>query len=173
MFAGVYQGRRMLVTGHPGFKGSWLCAWLVELGAQVAGFSVNMPTIPSNFAAIQLKEQLTDYVGDIRDLTVLQAAMEAFNPEIIFHLAAQSLVRRSYAEPLLTFETNAMGRLNVLECMRQRPQVRVGVIITSDKCYRNQEWTWGYREKDVLGGIDPYSSSKACAENIFTAYSRS
>ena len=173
MFAGVYQGRRVLVTGHTGFKGSWLCAWLKELGAQVAGFSLDVPTVPSNFAAIQLKERITDMAGDIRDLAVLQAAMEAFNPEIIFHLAAQSLVRRSFAEPVLTFETNALGTLNVLEGIRRRPQVRVGVIITSDKCYRNQEWTWGYRENDLLGGGDPYSASKACAENIFTAYARS
>ena len=173
MFAGVYQGRRVLVTGHTGFKGSWLCAWLLELGAQVAGFAVNVPTVPSNFAAIRLKERITDFVGDIRDLPVLQEAVAAFDPEIVFHLAAQSLVRRSFAEPVLTFETNALGTLNLLECLRLRPQVRVGVIITSDKCYRNQEWTWGYRENDLLGGSDPYSASKACAENIFTAYARS
>jgi len=173
MFSGVYAGRRVLVTGHTGFKGSWLCAWLLELGAQVAGYSLDIPTVPSNFEAIGLRERLGHFEADVRDLGNLSRAMEAFEPEMVFHLAAQSLVRRSYAEPLLTFETNALGTLNVLECMRQRPQMRVGVIITSDKCYRNQEWTWGYRENDILGGNDPYSASKACAEDIFTAYARS
>ena len=173
MFSGVYAGRRVLVTGHTGFKGSWLCAWLLELGAQVAGYSLDIPTVPSNFEAIGLRERLGHFEADVRDLGNLSRAMEAFEPEMVFHLAAQSLVRRSYAEPLLTFETNALGTLNVLECMRQRPQMRVGVIITSDKCYRNQEWTWGYRENDILGGNDPYSASKACAEAIFTAYARS
>jgi len=173
MFGEVYAGRRVLVTGHTGFKGSWLCVWLLELGAQVAGYSLDIPTVPSNFEAVGLKERLTHFEGDVRDIASLARVIDAFEPEIIFHLAAQSLVRRSFAEPVLTFETNAMGTLNVLECMRQRPQMRVGVIITSDKCYRNQEWTWGYRENDVLGGHDPYSASKACAENIFTAYARS
>ena len=124
MFAGVYQGRRVLVTGHTGFKGSWLCAWLVELGAQVAGFSVNVPTVPANFAAIQLKERITDFVGDIRDLTVLQEAMAAFDPEIVFHLAAQSIVRRSFAEQVQTFDTNAVGTVNVLEGCRRLPQIK-------------------------------------------------
>jgi CDP-glucose 4,6-dehydratase len=173
MFSGVYAGRRVLVTGHTGFKGSWLCAWLLELGAQVAGYSLNIPTVPSNFEAIGLRERLAHFEGDVRDLDNLNRVMEAFEPEMVFHLAAQSLVRRSFAEPVLTFETNAVGTLNVLECLRRQPRVRVGVIITSDKCYYNKEWTWGYRENDILGGTDPYSASKACAENIFTAYARS
>jgi CDP-glucose 4,6-dehydratase len=173
MFARVYAGRRVLVTGHTGFKGSWLCVWLLALGARVAGYSLDVPTVPANCEAVGLRDRLVHFDGDVRDSANLAGVIEAFEPEIIFHLAAQSLVRRSFAEPILTFETNALGTLNVLECMRQRPQVRVGVIITSDKCYRNQEWTWGYRENDVLGGHDPYSASKACAENIFTAYARS
>ena len=173
MFDGVYAGRRVLVTGHTGFKGSWLCAWLLELGAQVAGYALDIPTVPSNFEAIGLRERLAHFEGDVRDLGNLGRVMEAFKPEMVFHLAAQSLVRRSFAEPVLTFETNAVGTLNVLECLRRQSQARVGVIITSDKCYRNQEWTWGYRENDLLGGTDPYSASKACAENIFTAYTRS
>jgi CDP-glucose 4,6-dehydratase len=173
MFAGIYAGRRVLVTGHTGFKGSWLCAWLADLGAQVAGFSLNVPTVPSNFEAIGLGKRLTHFQGDIRDRAALSEGMEAFDPEIVFHLAAQSLVRRSYGEPVLTFETNTLGTLNVLDCLRQRPQVRAGVIITSDKCYRNREWTWGYRENDILGGDDPYSASKACAELVFRAYAQS
>lgn len=173
MFAKTYENRRVLVTGHTGFKGSWLCSWLLELGAQVAGFSLNVPTVPSNFEAIRLRERLAHFDGDIRDRGALSRVMEAFKPDMIFHLAAQSLVRLSFADPILTFETNALGTLNVLECLRQWAQPLVGVIITSDKCYQNQEWTWGYRENDVLGGDDPYSASKACAELIFRAYDRS
>jgi CDP-glucose 4,6-dehydratase len=173
MFANTYQNRRVLVTGHTGFKGSWLCSWLLELGAQVAGFSLNVPTVPSNFEASQLRARLAHFEGDVRDRGALSRVIEVFKPDMIFHLAAQSLVRLSYADPILTFETNTLGTLNVLECLRQSAQPLVGVIITSDKCYHNQEWTWGYRENDVLGGDDPYSASKACAELIFRAYDRS
>lgn len=173
MFAKTYENRRVLVTGHTGFKGSWLCSWLLELGAQVAGFSLNVPTVPSNFEASQLRERLAHFDGDVRDRGALSRVMEAFKPEMIFHLAAQSLVRLSFGDPILTFETNTLGTLNVLECLRQLDQPLVGVIITSDKCYQNQEWTWGYRENDILGGDDPYSASKACAEVIFRAYDRS
>jgi CDP-glucose 4,6-dehydratase len=173
MFASVYDQRRVLVTGHTGFKGSWLCAWLLELGARVAGYSLGIPTEPSNFEAIGLRERLTHFEGDVRDIGELARVMAAYEPEMVFHLAAQSLVRRSFAEPVLTFETNALGTLNVLECIRHQPALQAAVIITSDKCYRNQEWTWGYRENDPLGGADPYSASKACAENIFRAYADS
>jgi CDP-glucose 4,6-dehydratase len=173
MFADTYQKRRVLVTGHTGFKGSWLCSWLLELGAQVAGFSLNVPTVPSNFEASQLRARLAHFEGDVRDRCALSRVIEVFKPDMIFHLAAQSLVRLSYDDPILTFETNTLGTLNVLECLRQSAQPLVGVIITSDKCYHNQEWTWGYRENDVLGGDDPYSASKACAELIFRAYDRS
>jgi len=173
MFANIYAGRRVLVTGHTGFKGSWLCRWLLELGAQVNGFSLDIPTVPSNFEASQLRGQLAHFGGDIRDRHAFFKVIQASKPEMIFHLAAQSLVRLSYADPILTFETNVLGTLNVLEGLRQSTQPLVGVIITSDKCYQNQEWTWGYRENDVLGGDDPYSASKVCAELIFQAYDRS
>lgn len=173
MFAGSYRGKRVLVTGHTGFKGSWLCTWLLELGAEVAGFSLGLPTQPANFQALGLEGRLRHYLGDIRQPSRLAQAMLEFAPEVVFHLAAQSLVRRSYGDPALTFETNALGTMNVLECLRQQPSVAAAVIITSDKCYRNVEWTWGYRENDVLGGEDPYSASKACAELISQSYAAS
>jgi CDP-glucose 4,6-dehydratase len=170
MFAGVYSGRRILVTGHTGFKGSWLSTWLLQLGAQVAGFSLGVPTKPANFEVLGLEGQLTHFLGDIRDRGALERAIASFAPEIVFHLAAQSLVRRSYAEPITTFETNSLGILNLLEALRHQPATQVAVIITSDKCYHNMEWSYGYRENDALGGDDPYSASKACAELITRAY---
>ena len=169
-FYGIYKKRRVLVTGNTGFKGSWLCTWLLHLGAEVAGLSIDIPTIPSNYQVLNLEERIQHYQGDIRDRDVLGRAMDDFQPEIVFHLAAQAIVRRSYEDPTLTFETNILGTMNVLECMRQRPSIGAGVIITSDKCYRNVEWLWGYRENDVLGGGDPYSASKACAELVSRAY---
>jgi CDP-glucose 4,6-dehydratase len=171
-FGGIYSGKRVLVTGHTGFKGSWLCTWLLQLGAQVAGFSLDVPTIPAMFEVMGLLEKITHFRGDIRDLNCLRQVIEAYKPHMVFHLAAQSLVRRSFVEPVLTIETNTLGTLNLLECLRHHP-ARVGVIITSDKCYLNQEWTWGYRENDTLGGDDPYSASKAAAELVFQAYYRS
>ena len=172
-FLGVYSNRRVLVTGHTGFKGSWLCTWLLHMGARVGGFSLDIPTVPSNFQVLHLQERIQHFQGDIRDREVLGRVIDVFEPEIVFHLAAQSLVRRAYADPALTFATNALGTMNVLECIRQRPSIPVGVIITSDKCYRNVEWIWGYRENDTLGGDDPYSASKACAELISHAYIKS
>ena len=173
MFSNVYAGRRVLVTGHTGFKGSWLCMWLLELGAEVAGYSLDIPTNPSNFEILALSQRLRHYQGDVRDREHLGRVFDEFGPEMVFHLAAQALVRRSYCDPVTTFETNAIGTMNVLECTRHRAGVRVGVIITSDKCYRNVDWTWGYRENDALGGEDPYSGSKACAEVIAYSYMRS
>ncbi len=173
MFAGIYRGRRVLVTGHTGFKGSWLSAWLAELGATVGGYSNGVPTEPSHFEAAALRDRLTHYDGDVRDRARLAAVLDEFAPEMVFHLAAQALVRQSYADPVTTFETNAMGTLNLLECARTRPGIRTVVLITSDKAYRNVEWTWGYRETDALGGDDPYSGSKACAELIAHSYVRS
>ncbi|MEP6593237.1 MAG: CDP-glucose 4,6-dehydratase [Acidobacteriota bacterium] len=173
MFAGTYRGRRVLVTGHTGFKGSWLAAWLSELGATVAGYACGVPTTPSHFEAAALRDRLADHVGDIRDRARLGQVLDEFAPEIVFHLAAQALVRQSYADPVTTFETNAIGTLNVLECARTRPGIRAVVLITSDKAYRNVEWVWGYRETDALGGDDPYSGSKACAELIAHSYVRS
>ena len=172
-FSDVYRGRRVLVTGHTGFKGSWLVLWLQYLGAIVAGYSVDVPSSPSNFDLLGLKKRLRHYQGDIRDRARLGEVIDEFQPEIIFHLAAQSLVRRSYADPITTFETNTLGTLNLLECIRLRPWIQVAVFITSDKAYRNDEWCWGYRESDALGGIDPYSGSKSCAELAAYSYYQS
>jgi CDP-glucose 4,6-dehydratase len=169
-FADVYRGRRVLVTGHTGFKGSWLTLWLEHLGARVAGYSVDVPTVPSNFELLRLGERVQHYLGDIRDRARLESVIDEFRPEIIFHLAAQALVRRSYADPATTFETNTMGMVNLLECVRTRPWIEAAVLITSDKAYRNDEWCWGYRETDALGGHDPYSGSKSCAELVAHSY---
>ena len=173
MFNGIYHGRRVLVTGHTGFKGSWLCQWLLRLGAQVAGYSLYIPSEPSNFEVLGLGNRLRDARGDVRDLDALSKLFGEFQPEIVFHLAAQSLVRASYDDPKLTFDTNLGGTVNLLEAVRRAPSVRAAVVITSDKCYENVEWDYGYRESDRLGGKDPYSASKACAEIAFSAYWRS
>lgn len=173
MFANVYKGKRALVTGHTGFKGSWLVAWLLELGAEVAGYALAPPSSPSNFEVLGLGERIHHNLADVRDRQMLIATMRHFQPDCVFHLAAQALVRRSYADAATTFETNALGTLNVLEAVREVPSVRALVVITSDKCYRNVEWIWGYRENDTLGGEDPYSSSKACAELITYSYMHS
>ena len=161
MYANVYAGRRVLITGHTGFKGSWLAAWLMRLGAEVAGYSVGVPTIPSNFEILGLDRRIRHYIGDIKDRKQLGNALDDFRPEMVFHLAAQPLVRRSYDDPVVTFETNAIGTLNVLEYIRHNTSVRAAIIITSDKCYRNLEWVWGYRENDLLGGEDPSVPRKA------------
>ena len=158
-FENAYLDRRVLVTGHTGFKGSWLSTWLEYLGAEVAGFSIDVPTTPSNFALLGLEQRVRHYLGDIRDLERLGEVIDDFRPEIIFHLAAQPLVRGSYADPVTTFQTNTMGTLNLLECVRARPWIEAAVLITSDKAYRNDEWCWGYLETDSLGGHDPYSGS--------------
>lgn len=173
IFAGVYKGKRVLVIGHTGFKGSWLCLWLLKLGAKIAGFSLYLPSRPCNFEVINLKEKIKHYEGDIRNIEELKKVFEDFRPKIVFHLAAQSIVRRSYDEPKLTFDTNLGGTVNVLECIRRYPFVEAVVIITSDKCYQNVEWEWGYRENDRLGGDDPYSASKACAELSCRSYIKS
>ncbi len=170
MFLKAYAGKKVMVTGNTGFKGSWLTAWLLELGAQVAGYSVDVPSAPSNFEVLGLEKRIKQYWADVRDRNALEKAMDDFRPDIVFHLAAQALVRRSYADPTRTFEVNAMGTMNVLECVRNRPWVQACVMITSDKCYRNVEWHWGYRENDALGGEDPYSGSKGCAELISYSY---
>jgi CDP-glucose 4,6-dehydratase len=171
MFADAYKGRRVLVTGHTGFKGSWLAAWLTRLGAAVAGFADGVPTSPSHYEAMGLGAHLAaDLRGDIRDRAALVRAVRQFRPEVVFHLAAQALVRKSYEDPAATFEANALGTLNMLEAVRACPDVRAVVMITSDKCYRNDEWVWRYRETDHLGGSDPYSASKGCAEIIAHSY---
>jgi len=173
MFENIYKGKRILITGHTGFKGSWLCAWLLDLGATVAGYSIDPPTAPSHFEALGLSERIEHFQGDVRNKNSLQKVMNQFCPDIVFHLAAQSLVRKSYDNPLLTFETNSLGTLNLLDCLHDQPSIIAVVIITSDKCYENVEWLWGYRENDRLGGKDPYSASKACAEIISRVYMES
>ena len=173
MFENIYEGKRVLITGHTGFKGTWLCTWLLDLGATVAGYSVDIPTEPSHFGALGLSSQIEHFQGDVRNKSSLDEAMNQFRPDIVFHLAAQSLVRKSYENPVLTFETNSMGTLNFLDCLRNQPSVIATILITSDKCYENVEWLWGYRENDSLGGKDPYSASKACAEIISRVYMES
>ncbi|NQV15317.1 CDP-glucose 4,6-dehydratase [bacterium] len=170
MFDDYYKNKRVLVTGHTGFKGSWLTLWLRQLGAKVAGFSAYLPSEPCNFEVLGLQKLIQHNVGDIRNLHDIMQVFDDFQPQVVFHLAAQSIVRRSYDEPKLTFDTNVMGTVNVLECIRKSDCVEVGVIITSDKCYKNVEWVWGYREDDQLGGDDPYSASKGCAEIAINSY---
>lgn len=166
-----WAGKRVLVTGHTGFKGGWLALWLQALGADVVGLSLAPPTTPSLFRQARVAEGMTSLHGDIRDLDVVRDAMATHEPEIVFHLAAQSLVRASYRAPVETYATNVMGTVHVLEAMRQVGSARVGVVVTSDKCYENREsMLWGYREHDPMGGHDPYSNSKGCAELVAAAY---
>ncbi|MBM3852407.1 MAG: CDP-glucose 4,6-dehydratase [Verrucomicrobia bacterium] len=169
-FGGVFANRRVLVTGHTGFKGSWLVMWLLELGAEVAGYANGTPGSPCHFDLLGLKNRVRHFEGDVRNRDAFARALDEFRPEIVFHLAAQALVRRSFADPVTTFETNALGTLYVLEGIRDRPWIAAAVLITSDKTYRNQEWCWGYRETDALGGGDPYSGSKSCADIIVSSY---
>lgn len=169
----LLYGKRVLITGHTGFKGSWLAIWLKELGAKVLGYSLEPPSNPNNFEATNISNRIIHVHGDIKDFSNLKKIFVEFQPEIVFHLAAQPLVRHSYEEPQITFETNVMGTVNMFELVRTTPSVRVFINVTSDKCYENKEWTWGYRENDPLGGHDPYSSSKACAELVSQAYIKS
>lgn len=172
-FNKAYNNKRVLVTGHTGFKGSWLCIWLKEMGADVIGYSLEPPSIPNNFEACNLESLITPIYGDIRNLEYLLSVFKKYNPDMVFHLAAQPLVRRSYEEPKLTFDTNVGGTVNILEAVRLTPSVSAFINVTSDKCYENREWVWGYREQDPMGGHDPYSASKGCSELVFTAYYRS
>ena len=172
MFAEQYMGRRVFITGHTGFKGSWLTAWLLELGAEIAGYSLEAPSEPSGFAALGLEKRIRHIHGDVRDRAGLADAMTAFKPEIVFHLAAQPLVRESYQDPRGTYETNVMGTVNVLECVRRSDSVRTLVNVTTDKVYENREWVWGYRENERLDGHDPYSNSKSCSELVTASYKR-
>ena len=169
----VFRGKRVLVTGDTGFKGSWLCLWLKELGAEVAGYALAPKHRDDHFNLLRLDRMIRHTTADIRDYAKLAAVMQRFKPEIVFHLAAQALVRLSYNDPKATFDTNVGGSVNVLEAVRNTPSVRALVYVTSDKCYRNNEWVWGYREHDTLGGRDPYSASKAAAELVFDAYRQS
>ena len=165
-----WRGRRVFVTGHTGFKGGWLAHWLAYRGATVRGYALEPSTQPNMFTAAAVGSVVEDVRGDTRDYPSLERALKEFRPEVVFHLAAQPLVRRSYDDPLLTFSTNVMGTVNLLEAVRKTPSVRAVVCITTDKVYRNQEWEWPYRETDALGGFDPYSSSKACAEIAAASY---
>jgi CDP-glucose 4,6-dehydratase len=168
-----WQGRRVFLTGHTGFKGGWLALWLASRGALIRGYALAPATEPNLFTASSVASVVEDVRGDIRDYPKLEASMREFSPEVVFHLAAQPLVRRSYADPLGTYATNVMGTAHVLEAVRKTPSVGAVVCITTDKCYQNQEWVWPYRESDPLGGYDPYSSSKACAEIVSAAYRNS
>ena len=166
-----WHGKQVLITGHTGFKGSWLSLWLTQMGAKVTGYALSPHTTPNLFDILQLRDQLTQsYVADIRDLSMLQNALNAAKPEVVIHMAAQPLVRHSYVEPVETFATNVMGTVHLLESVRHCDSVRATVIVTTDKCYDNREWVWGYRENDPMGGQDPYSSSKGCAELVTAVY---
>ena len=168
LFSGVYKNKTVLVSGHTGFKGSWLCLWLQKMGATVVGYSLEAPTSPSHIDLLNLN--IISIIGDIGDLDKLNNVFQQYKPDIVFHLAAQSLVRPSYKNPIETYETNVMGTVNLLEASRHCGSVKVVVNITSDKCYENLETDRGYRENDRMGGHDPYSSSKACAELVSAAY---
>lgn len=168
-----WQGRRVLLTGQTGFKGAWLSLWLESLGAEVIGFSLPPPTHPNLFQLADVARGSNVVEGDLRDLEALSQAVTAHQPEIMFHLAAQALVRHSYGEPVDTFASNVQGTVHLLEAARRSESVRGVVVVTSDKCYENQEWSWGYRENDPMGGHDPYSASKGCAELVVSAYRRS
>lgn len=168
-----FSGKKVLLTGHTGFKGSWLAFILNEVGAEVTGLALPPVSDVNHFDLLKLDEKINHFVGDVRDTALISKTFKDFQPEFVFHLAAQALVRPSYDDPVSTFSTNVMGSVNLLEAVRQCESVRCLVYITSDKCYENSEWTWGYRENDQLGGRDPYSASKAAAELVFSAYSRS
>ncbi|HEY0322879.1 MAG TPA: CDP-glucose 4,6-dehydratase [Pyrinomonadaceae bacterium] len=170
-----WKDKKVLVTGHTGFKGSWLSLWLTELGAQVIGYSLAAPTTPSHFELARVAERMESITGDVRDFEHLRKTVASSRPDIVIHMAAQSLVRRSYLDPIETYETNVMGTVNVLEAVRRtgNDTVRAVLIVTSDKCYENREWQRGYKETDAMGGYDPYSSSKGCAELVTAAFQRS
>jgi len=169
----VWKDRRVYLTGHTGFKGSWMSMWLASLGAAVHGYALAPETDPSLFTDARVAESIDHELGDIRNLAEVERSMAAFKPEVVFHMAAQPLVRRSYANPIETYSTNVIGTVHVLDVIRRVPSVRAVVIITTDKCYENREWLWGYREDDRLGGFDPYSNSKACAELVTASYRNS
>ncbi len=168
-----WKGKRVLLTGHTGFKGSWLSLWLQSKQAQVVGYALAPPTQPSLFEVSEVGKGMTSIIGDIRDLQQLRAVFSEHKPEIVIHMAAQSLVRHSYSEPVETYSTNVMGTVNLLEAVRHTESVKSVVNVTSDKCYENREWVWGYRENEAMGGYDPYSNSKGCAELVTAAYRNS
>lgn len=173
LFNGFYLNRKVLITGHTGFKGSWLCLLLSELGADVYGYALEPPTDPSLFAEANVDRLVTSFVGDIRNLSYLTQIVQQVQPEIVIHMAAQPLVRDSYKNPVETYEINVMGTVNLFEAVRQTPGIRAVVNVTTDKCYENREWHWGYREYEPMGGYDPYSNSKGCSELVTSSFRNS
>lgn len=168
-----WRGKRVFLTGHTGFKGSWTSLWLQQLGAEVTGYALQPPTNPSLFEVARVEHGMRSVIGDVRDSDLLRKTMQDAKPDIVIHMAAQPLVRYSYANPVETYATNVMGTVNLLEAVKATPSVRATVNVTTDKCYENQEWLWGYRENEPMGGHDPYSSSKACSELVTSAYRQS
>lgn len=168
-----YKGKKVLITGHTGFKGAWMCAVLLMAGAEVTGYALKPPTDPSVFSLTDMEKRVNSIVGDIRDLAHLRQVFEQVRPEIVIHMAAQPIVRESYKDPVYTYETNVMGTVHVLECVRTCESVRSFVNVTTDKVYLNREWAWGYRENEELNGYDPYSNSKSCSELVTSSYKNS
>lgn len=168
-----YKGKRVLVTGHTGFKGAWMCRVLVDAGAILTGYSLEAPTQPNLFALAGVEDSMTSIIGDVRDLTHLMEVFDQAQPELVLHLAAQPIVRTSYEQPVYTYETNVMGTVNILECVRTHPCVKSFLNVTTDKVYENKEWAWGYRENEPLDGYDPYSNSKSCSELVTHSYKSS
>ena len=168
-----YKGKKVLITGHTGFKGSWMCQLLLQQGAEVIGYALDAPTTPALFDILGLESRITHIPGDVRDLTHMLQVFDKTQPEIVIHMAAQPLVRESYRDPVGTYETNIMGTVHVCECVRQTASVRSFVNVTTDKVYKNKEWEWGYRENEELNGYDPYSNSKSCSELVTSSYIQS
>ena len=168
-----YKGKRVLVTGHTGFKGAWMCRVLVDAGAILTGYSLEAPTQPNLFALAGVEDKMTSVIGDVRDMAHLVEVFDQAQPEIVLHLAAQPIVRTSYEQPVYTYETNVMGTVNILECVRTHPCVKSFLNVTTDKVYENKEWAWGYRENEPLDGYDPYSNSKSCSELVTHSYKSS
>jgi CDP-glucose 4,6-dehydratase len=168
-----YAGKKVFLTGHTGFKGAWMSRLLINIGAELSGYSLEPPTMPALFSLMELEKEMNSFLGDVRDLSALKKAFDATQPEIVIHMAAQSKVREGYTAPVHTYETNVIGTLNVLECVRTFECVRSFLNVTTDKVYENKEWLWGYRENESLDGYDPYSNSKSCSELITHCYQRS
>ena len=168
-----YSDKRVLVTGHTGFKGAWMCHLLLQAGADVIGYALEAPTNPSLFMLSNVKDNIASVIGDIRDLEHLKKVFREYQPEIVIHMAAQPIVRDSYKEPVYTYEANVMGTVNICECVRLNPCVKSFLNVTTDKVYENREWEWGYRENEPLDGFDPYSNSKSCSELVTHSYKNS